>query len=291
MTLVEKVTLCLENRERIAGVVAQTLQQNPRCSEVELHAALNAALSKHPDFYPTGWYEPPPQGAAVLFANADDQFERSKFPTLRTEFYWPKANYSRELETVGMIYVSPVHKATGLICDIGFNFYQGSDKKVQDHLRHSLETIEAIADIPEVGMAFNQLHGLAQSLVDKQGIHNNWMITMNDPTRGANFGHTLPWTSEEPTLDEQSVIDSGDFDKLKQIISRKRLFINPIEQTQIPETIAFSIEARLGSNEHPETSCGYYYMVVAFRAGEKTVVSNLKPIFEALDITYMKSRF
>ncbi len=258
MNTSDAVDTCLANRALTAQLISRVLVEQNGKTEQEVYKALRAALATEERFHDGGWYNPPPDGIGVLFADARDHFERSKFPTLRTEPYWPSTDYTLKPDSVGMVYVSPIDIKTGVISDIGFNFYRGNDPKVQVHLRRCLETIEAIAELAEVGMPFNVLHAKAQKVLDKHGVNNDWMQTYNDPARGANFGHTFPWTYEAPTTEEQAVIDTKEFTKLKSVIERKRLFINGIEEFSIPPTIAFSVEARLGSNNDPTLPGGYY---------------------------------
>jgi hypothetical protein len=290
-SLAEKVDLCLKNRAIVARVVAKVLVDSPKASEMQIRGALLLELAGQAALYPRGWYDPPPAGVGVLFAEASDNFARSKFPTLRTQPYWPSSKHVLTDETVGMVYVSPVDKSSGIISDIGFNFYCGNNVDIQNHLAYCLDTVETIAEQAEVGMPFNQLHKLAQNIVDGRGLHNDWMITYNDPTRAANFGHSYPWTYQEMSDADKKILASGDLNQLKEHIEKGRIFISPIEATAIPETIAFSIEARLGSRSDQQLPCGYYYAVVTFRNGQKKIVTNYNPIFNALNINYMRSKF
>jgi hypothetical protein len=192
---------------------------------------------------------------------------------------------------VGITYLSPVDKSTGIICDYGVTYYLGNNKKIQDHLRNCLAATEDIAQQAEVGMSFKGLYIRADRIIAERGLHNDWMITYNDPTHSADYGHTTPWTHEIPTEKEKHVIDSEDFRALKDLISSKRLYINSIEDFAIPENVVFSIEPRLGSKNDPRLPCGYFYCLVAFQDGEKKVVSNFNPIFDTLGIKYMRSRY
>ncbi len=289
--LAKNIEICVKNRELVGGLISKALVNNPHCSEILLHDELKVAIGQQAKFHPQGWYDPPPDGIGVLFANPEDNYERSRFPTLRIDPYWPSVKNTMSEETVGMVYVSPVDKNSGVISDIGLNFYMGSNPKLQEHLSYCLEAIEDIAEQAKVGMSFKRLHELGQEILEKRDVHNGWMVTYNDPTRAANFGHTFPWTFKEPTAEELLLIQGEDFGKLKDVISGNRLFINTVEEFIIPETIAFSIEARLGSNRNPDLPGGYYYMLVTFLDGIKKVHTHLNPIFEALNMNYIRSRF
>jgi hypothetical protein len=291
MDLSNNVQFCIQNRSIINEMVRLTIVAQMNNSEEQCRDALLRGLEQLPEFHSTGWYDPPPAGIGVIFSNDSDGYKRSQFPTLRDKKYWPSAKSYWTKETVGMIYLSPVHKASGIISDFGVAFYLGKSKYVQDHLRNSLEATEDIAQRAEIGMTFKQLYAIAADILEERGLHNDWMITFNDPTHGSDYGHTIPWTYKLPTEAEQKIIKGEDFDGLRRLISTNRIYINPIEEFSIPENIAFSIEPRIGSKKDPNLPCGYYYCLVIFQNGQKKVVSNFNPIFDTLGITYMRSRF
>jgi hypothetical protein len=291
-SLVEKIDICLELRSSVAAGLAKILTGSPRgCSETDVHDQIKKLLEDNSSTLNSGWYVPPPSGIGVLFANKEDAYARSRFPTLRTEPYWPSGKFNLEDETVGMAYVSPVHKASGIIADIGLNYYTGSNKDIQQHLKKCLTTVESIAEQAETGMKFKELHAKATKVLEDSGLHNGWMQTFNDPLRGPNFGHTFPWTNVAPSAEEQNIINSSDVDKITSLISSKRKYVNSIEDFVIPDNIAFSIEARLGDHSRPKLPGGYYYALVTFQQGQKKIVTNYNVIFDSLGIKYMRSKY
>jgi len=275
---------------KISGVIADVLSQSFGSTEVAVRDRLQAAIAKLPEMHASGWYSPPPAGIGVLFAGPDNR-ERSRFSSLRLEENWPKADYIFERETVGIVYVSPVDRASGAIADFGLTIYCGTDQKIQAHLRRCLEATETIAEQVTVGMQFREVYDLGERLLKQQGLHNDLMVTINDPLRGADYGHTWPWSYQLPTEAEQAIIDRGDLAAASELITHSRVYLNAAEEFKIPETIAFSIEPHIGSSEDPDLPAGYFYALVVFRAGERSIFTNINPILDALDITYMRSRF
>lgn len=291
MSLNDSIDFCIENRKFVAQIIADVLAVKNGCNEKTVQQALLRAIKEQPDFHDRGWYDPPPGGVGVLFADENDEFERSKFPTLRTEQYWPHENYKLTDETVGTIYVSPVHRASGIIGDMGLTFYCGTREDIKEHLKQCLIATEDIAEQARAGMMFKELYAIGQQILAERQLHNDWMITLNDPTHGADYGHTLPWTYENTTSDEKRIIESKDFNQIKELISDKRLYINPIEEFVIPPTIAFSIEPRIGSKLDPKLPGGYFYCTVIFKDGKRQIINNINTIFDTLKINYMRSRF
>src|SRR5689334_5632246 len=99
-------------------ILAQSLVSLKNSSEKDVHDLILANMAKQKNIFPEGWYAPPPEGIGIIFDNSP--FERLKYDSLRKEEFWPKDNLKFGVETVGMIYFSPVDKVTGTMGDIGF---------------------------------------------------------------------------------------------------------------------------------------------------------------------------
>ena len=287
--LEEQIDICLEYRQKAVEKVARALKDISTTSESGLSNHLQENVYRD-EFHKTGWYTPPPAGVGVLFANKNDNYERSKFPTLRTEPYWPNPRNMLHDDTVATIYVSPVVKQSGIISDFSTTIYRGHDERIQNHLKSCLDATEAVAEAIEIGMKLKDVHGIGEKIIHERGLENSIMITFNDPTKDADYGHTTPWTYELPSDEELAIIRSDDFDKLASLISHKRIYLNSVETFEIPENIAFSIEPRLCKIDDPTLPASCFYTLVTFRGGQKIIASNANPIFDAVGIHYMKSR-
>lgn len=288
MSVQDNVASCIESRKLAVGVTGKVLKGFQNGSEADLRDNLQKALAEQQTLLPSGWYSPPPSGIGILFTDGKGM-ERSKFPTLREEAYWPNHKYKNSVEGISMIYASPVHKS-GIIADFGFTIYNGHDQKIKDHLRLCLDTLEEIANHVSVGMQFRELNQFGQNLFAERELNNQWLTTTHNPL-GTTLGHTVPWTHELPTESEAATIKHGNMNELKNVISHKRLYIDRAETFVIPETVAFTVESQLASNEHPDLPNVFFHLIVAFAKGEKRVLSNFNPIFDTLGIDYMRSRF
>lgn len=273
-------TKAVEEARSLGGrLLAETLREHPIASEAALRDALVAKMAAEPSIYPAGWYDPPPGGVAFLAAEAP--FARLQFESLRPERSWPSAESKVSEEAVVMAYLSPVHKETGMLGDIGLTLYRGKDERVRAHLRSCYETVLGLAERAEPGMRMRDLFDIAmEDVFKKGGRHIGWMSTTHDPQQ-VNLGHTAPGSYGE-------LLPSGSFEEVREAIRTRRLYINAVEEFRIPDTCAFTVEARLtdASEEMPNT---FFHLIVLFEDGKRRILSGFDEMFEAWDMGYMRS--
>src|SRR3989338_2922440 len=106
----------IKTRKISAEIAAQSLLRIDGASEIEIHKLILSKMSEHSDIFPTGWYDPPPEGISILFD--ETPFKRLQYNSLRNPEYWSKEERKFTKETVGSIYFSPVDKKTGMMGDI-----------------------------------------------------------------------------------------------------------------------------------------------------------------------------
>lgn len=257
-----------ETRETAAQIVAELLSGIDRISEADFSERLKRKIAEHPELYPDGWYDPPPSGIAALWATAP--FTRLQFSSLRDKPYWPSDTRFTE-ESVGMVYCSPVKKETGLLGDFGCTLYRGSDERVRAHIRNSFEAIYAIAEQASIGMKFSELFSIAGKIFKERGVRIGWMRTDHDQLQ-VNLGHTVPGSYGEVSPADES------FSAARERIRTGRLYINTAETFQIPETCAFTVEARL-TDESGTLPNAFFHLIVLFQDGEKRILTNFDTIF------------
>jgi hypothetical protein len=272
--VIERIESCLQTRKLATEVVGRVLNQASGASEAGLHDMLHSALAAEPTLFEEGYYSPPPHGIGVLFGNTKD-VSRLRYGSLRDKASWPRDDLRMTPETIGLVYVSPVDKKTGMIGDLGFTFYHGQDERIKAHLTKCLQVLTEIARQAKIGMKFNELFRLGQDIIAANGLDNHMTATY-DPT-GNDFGHTIPWSYEQPDETAQAAIAKGDIAELKDIIARQRKFINCKETFEIPPTCAFTIEARYQDND-PTLPNVHHHLIVAFRDGARDIISGFEPI-------------
>ncbi|MBI5469807.1 hypothetical protein HY968_00590 [Candidatus Kaiserbacteria bacterium] len=249
-------------------------------SEAHLNSEVLKSISECPELYPAGWYDPPPGGCSMLFDKRS--FERLGYETLRDPKFWPRTDIIFDDETVGLLYVSTIDRATGLFGDTGLTIYRGSDKKIRAHIREVYDTLRAACDVAEVGMTFAQLNEEIMRIFLSRHKTIRWMITYNDPLKGANLGHTVPGSMVEQPKGRS-------FEEVRQWITRGRIFINSVEEFTIPTTCAFTIEARLVDTQDESLPNTFFHFIIAFSDGKKEILAGFDDIFRGVGMDYMLS--
>ncbi len=269
-------------RQTTADIVASSLQNIEGASEAEVRDRILAGIAGHKEFYPRGWYDPPAGGIALLFG--DKPYDRLKFDSLRNPEFFPSAasRFSKK-KTVGIVYASPVDRATGMIGDFSCTVYGGSNRRLQEHIRSTYEVIHAVAARAEVGMSFSALYSSAMRIFENQSRAIRWMTTNHDPLK-VNLGHTVPGSFEKD-------FPRGDsFEAVGKALHSKRIYVNAVEEFRIPETCAFVVEARLVDTSEPELPNVCVQYIVTFAEGEKRILANFDPIFKVMGMDYIKSK-
>ncbi|MDB5204901.1 MAG: hypothetical protein JWP09_929 [Candidatus Taylorbacteria bacterium] len=272
-----------DSRDRATQVALDSISDLIGSSEIEVRDRILSKIAEQKIFFPLGWYDPPFGGVAVLFGN--DPYDRLKFETLRDPLFSPSESDFYNKESVGIVYLSPIEKETGMIGDIGFTIYNGRDEKIKTHIRDCYNLLIEVANFAEVGQSFGDLYTYAMDVfVNKGQKRIGWMSTniwkaTNDDKRKINFGHTIPGSFDNLNL-------GNSFDEIKENIRTKRIFIEEIETFKIPDTCAFTLEARLTDRDHilPNT---FFHFVVVFNDGKKKILANFSEIFIKTGMDYM----
>jgi hypothetical protein len=284
----ERVLECIKARELSTEAARATLSNFNSGTEVDLRNDLQKALAEQPGFLSEGWYSPPPAGISILFANSND-VERSKYLSLREEQNWPSSRNSFDSETINLVHVSPVCGTSGMLGDLGFTTYQGQNQKVKDHINKVLNVIEDMCDYAEAGLQFGELYSRAVERIKQQSLATS-MVSYHGRV-DMSFGHTVPWSYEDPTEEEKSIIATGNINNIKELISKKRIYINSVDSYTIPQTCALTVEARLTDLRDQNLPNTYFHYIVTFINGEKKVLSGFNSIFATLGMDYVRSRF
>ncbi|OGY23078.1 MAG: hypothetical protein A2172_05210 [Candidatus Woykebacteria bacterium RBG_13_40_15] len=286
----EGIDICNNTRNLAAKYVEEVLKDSTTISEAEFRDKIKNKFAENKNIYERGWYEPPPFGIAALFSEINN-FGRLRFDTLRKQEFWSSTKYRMEKGSVGIVYLSPVNRGTATIGDFGLTIYQGDNVSIKQHFKNSLDVIEQIADYTQVGMEFREIHNQARKLFKEIGVNNDRTVTYTDKV-GTNLGHTIPWTWENPSELEINVINSRDFNKIKDLISHKRINVNREEKFKVPENVAFTIEARLEDTNNLSLPLVFFHVIVQFIDGNKRVNSNFNSVFKLLKMgSFVKSKY
>jgi len=218
-------------------------------------------------------------GISVL-AEEKDNLGRLLFDSLRKETFWPSDNIITK-DSLLFVYCSPVDRKTALFGDIGVTLYAGQDPLIQNHLQKALGVLYDVAEYTQPGMEFKEICDYAQKVFKDKNVNNDRALLLTTGKDEFNLGHTVPFSHEMPSEDEQSVINSGNFEKIRDLISHKRIYLGPEEQFKIPETCAFTVEARLEDNDNENCPNNFFHLIVCFDNGVKTIHMNYEPVKSA----------
>ncbi len=187
-----------------------------------------------------------------------------------------------------MVYASVVHKKTGIIGDFGLTLYFGKNKKIQEHLKKSLEINYAIFDYIYEGIKFLEINDYTHKLLAANGLKSN-LSSPSDPT-GTNIGHTIPFTYEKTKPREEKILHATnkEWSIISTLISKKRVFLNSIENFKVRKGCAFTIEPRPHMPYHPEIPRVWFHTVAFFKDnGKKELLTDFQNVFKAAGMDYM----
>ena len=254
MTADQKLEIIKSTRRIAVDILVITLKgllsQSDPISEVDFRNCWLKELQKHNTIFPTGWYDPPPSGIIVLFGTEDD-VTRVYEPSARVEAAWPQRTRFLDREKgIALVYASPVDRTTGIIGDFSMTLYFGRDRAVHDHLKKCIALDQEIFNRVEMGMKLSDVAKITLELIEKNSF-KNIIVAVNDPT-GTNVGHTIPFSYEDMNAEEQKLFQRGDFSQIKDMISKKRKFVNLQENMKVRPGMAFTIEPRPVAIDNPK---------------------------------------
>lgn len=228
-----------------------------------------------------GWYSPPP-GGIILVAGEPPLYERMNQPTFRPPDAWPAPGVYLNDDRLLYAYASPVDTQTGIIGDLGCSLYRGGDTLLREHLREVWRVTMAIIDEVAIGMSFPQLYERAQVIIADAGLVN--IVHSVHAGSSTDIGHVIPWSQGPPSAKEIEMLQSGDDQRVADLVSNKRRFINATDNFTITDNVAFTIEPRLRTDDRPMVG---FHTVVAFERGQKHVVLEFDPLFELFEMDYL----
>jgi len=233
-----------------------------------------------------GWYDPPPDGIAVLFGSKERP-ERINYPTLRPRKYWPNPKIYFDSKGLGYVFASLYKFLEGIpiIGDFGFTYYLGRNERIIDHFKKGRELTDRICDLVSIGMTYNKLYTSTIQLLNKYDMENNVYSTTD--RNWTNLGHSIPFINRSPTENEHESFLSGNKNLVNKTISLARIFINKSENFTIESNSAFTIEPRLTSNKDKLLPMCSFHTIVQFVQGKKIVLTNFRKIFNLLNMDWL----
>lgn len=272
--------------EMLLAALEELLPGNKPISEVRLRNRWLEKLRSCQQIYPEGWYMPPPHGMAVLFSN-DQDVSRTNFDVLRPEPMWPRDDIFLNRDNgIIMVYASPVDRVSYMVGDFEMMIYFGKQPAIQDHFRKVASLDYEIFGQVEVGMTLSDVAKIASKLMRQYGLANN-VVSLNDPA-GTNIGHTIPATDQAWTKEELAKLNGADWDDAKDVIAKKRRFVNEIETLEIKPGLAFTIEPRPVSADNPRLPMASFHTTALIHEdGRKELVTEFDQLAQLAGVDYL----
>lgn len=224
--------------------------------------------------YVDSWYDPPPGGMAVLFAQEDD-FTRYNYESLRPNLFWPKMKSYFQKDGLGYLFSSPYTMVDGIpiIGDFGMTYYLGKSGIIRNHFRKSYNILRKLLEKIRVGMTFSEINRISEDIIKKNGLINN-IFAVTDQA-GTDLGHTIPFVTENPLKAQLANIQSADPKKINSTISHARRFINSREDFRITDNCAFTFEPRF-TNPDKTLPMFSFHQIVRFVDGKKIISDDFR---------------
>ncbi len=266
----------------------KVLSKNKPIAETDLKKTWLKELRKSGDIFNNGWYVPPPHGITIIFAQ-DNKPQRTQFRSLRFKENFPQKNiFLNKKSGIIIAYASPVNKETGIIGDFGLTLYFGKRPELIEHIKNILNIQKKVFNHAKIGMSLSELYKYAVTLFKKDNLSNDWWLNITDPS-GRNMGHSIPSTEKDWSDKEYKLLSTANnnWEKVANMISKRRIFFSPKEELKIKKGIAFSIECRLKKTNNPAFPVVWFHTVAIFQKnGKKEFLTNFDKLFKLAGMEY-----
>jgi len=286
-----KLDICKQTRKVASESLYKTLEillnSKKPISESILRDRWLLEMRKYKSISQDGWYIPPPHGMGVLFATEDD-IKRLNFTSIRPQEFWPRDDIYLDREKgIMMLYFSPVDIKSGIIGDFEMTLYFGKNKLLINQIKTSLKIISKTFKFVDVGLKFSDIAKFMDNLLMKNHLINS-VYSISDPLNN-NFGHTIPYSYEDMTQDENKILrlEKKDWQTVCNMISKKRRFLNISEDLELQVPMAFTIEPRCKLNDEDKSPLISFHTVVLIKEnGKKELLTNFDKIFKLARMDY-----
>jgi hypothetical protein len=195
-------------------------------------------LAERPEITANGWYDPPPDGVAVLFATEDEP-ARTQFSSLRPKGLWPGPTELDPRRGILYAYCSPLSFPEALAGDFQVTLYFGGSSRVRDHFRLAIDATYTVITEIELGTRSRPLFDRSEEIFAQLGLRSN-VASITDAVP-VDLGHSLPTLERPPSAPR--VISPEEQDAVR----RGRLFISAASDWPLAAAGQVTIEPRLFS--------------------------------------------
>jgi hypothetical protein len=202
----------------------------------------------------SGWYDPPPNGIAVLFGKPEMN-SRISFRTLRDEVSWPdRYSFANWRDGLMYAYCSAVHRNTGLPADLAVTLYFGKDERIRQHFHNTFSSISKVLDSISPVETSQRLFRRAEEIFAAFRVANS-VVSITDRV-ALDLGHSFPKLDLAAHGDNLSI-------EQKNSIRHRRMFINAVSDWSFSDAGQFTVEPQLVSlDDKMLPQITYHYLLI-----------------------------
>jgi hypothetical protein len=244
------------SRERVARAATFAFDRcvGNETTEQQLSEILREELIRA-DFFPSGWYQPPPHGTSVLSGEAVAG-GRTTYGSLRDEENWSSDKPIDWDTDLLYFYTSPVDRNSGTIHDLASTIYFGNDEDILEHIELCDDVVNAAANLALEAGTSDELYGHFTSLLTKHSLTNP--IDSQTSQTATNLGHCITSLTEKE-LDIAR--NEGDLNgELCDALSKSRQFIDDATSWSLDDQV-FTVEPRFIDVKGLFPMISYHYVV------------------------------
>lgn len=202
-----------------------------------------------------GWYDPPPNGIAVLSG-----LSRISFETLRNEASWPGGD-AIDWDTGALYaYCSPVSTSDGMPGDFAITLYFGADQAIRSHFLAAHRAAREVLAVACEESSSRALFRRSGEIFQAAGLRN-CVVSYTDTTP-LDLGHTFP-VPARCALDSQRRLDA----EMRDAIRKSRKFLNDDSDWDLRASGQFTVEPQLVSTADPSLPQVTFHYVVDPESG------------------------
>lgn len=235
-----------------------------------------ARLQSVDDLTSNGWYDPPPMGMAVLFADEAD-VSRISYESLRLPVFAPGSSVMRWPRGMMYAYCSPLHRPTGLAGDFGVTLYFGTNVEVRDHFRRAFAATADLLQGLTPGTRSSRLLEHSESVFSRYGLKNT-IASVTDSVP-LDLGHSMPRLSPEEL--ETTRLLNGD---IRERLRGQRRFVSTSADWALADEHQVTIEPQLVAVGNPELPQVSFHYVVAAASSSVTLLRECDELLREFDL-------
>lgn len=248
---------------------------HPRVSEAHFRDSWLRRLHERCELTENGWYDPPPDGVAVLFAR-DDAVDRICFESLRLEQYWPSEVAMDWNRGLMYAYCSPVEMSTGLAGDFGITLYFGRDRALRRHFRAAFNATHQVLGAIEPTTSSRSLFDTSQRIFGETGLENT-IASVTDSVP-LDLGHSLP------CYHRQAVASRRVSPEVREVMRRQRRFISGGADWPLATVNQVTIEPQLVSSRQRALPQISFHYVATFVDGRVDILNECDEVYRQFEL-------